>query len=74
MKNVPLMKQLSEVAGAPGFENRVRDLVEKEIKDHVDSITVDNMGNLIALKKGKSSDKKVMSAAHMDEISFLVGV
>lgn len=66
------MKSISEVAGVPGHEDRVRKLVLNEIKDLVDSVEVDNMGNLIALKKGKSSDKKVMSAAHMDEIGFLV--
>ena len=37
----------------------------------MDSITVDNMGNVIALKKGKSR-KKVMIAAHLDEIGFMV--
>ena len=30
------------------------------------------MGNLIVLKKGKSSEKKLMLAAHMDEIGFVV--
>ena len=30
------------------------------------------MGNLIAFKKGKSSAKKVMAAAHMDEIGFII--
>ena len=69
--NVALLKQICEIAGAPGFEDRIRDLVIKEIKPLVDSITVDNMGNVIALKKGKSR-KKVMIAAHLDEIGFMV--
>ncbi len=69
--NVELLKSVCEVAGAPGFENRVRDLVMEEIKDLVDEITVDNMGNVVAVKKGKSS-KKVMATAHMDEIGFVV--
>ena len=30
------------------------------------------MGNVVALKKGKSSKMKVMAAAHMDEIGFIV--
>ena len=58
--------------GVPGHEQKVRELVTKELNGVVDSITVDNMGNLIALKKGKSSDKPVMAAAHMDEIGFIV--
>ncbi|MFT6745961.1 MAG: putative aminopeptidase FrvX [Glaciecola sp.] len=69
--NIPLLKDICEVAGAPGFENRVREMVLKEITSLVDEVSVDNMGNVIALKKGKE-DKKVMVAAHMDEIGFIV--
>jgi tetrahedral aminopeptidase len=71
MLNIPLLKKICEVAGAPGHEQRVRELVIKEVKPLVDSITVDNMGNVTAFKKGKKN-KKVMIAAHMDEISFMV--
>lgn len=72
--NLKLLKELSEVAGAPGFEHQVRKIVERELKGHVDSVSVDNMGNLIALKKGtlKKGKKKIMAAAHMDEIGFMV--
>ncbi|MBS1611267.1 MAG: M42 family metallopeptidase [Bacteroidetes bacterium] len=70
--NVALLKQICEVPGVPGHEQKVRELVTKELNGVVDSITVDNMGNLIALKKVKSSEKPVMAAAHMDEIGFIV--
>lgn len=69
--NVPLLKEICEIAGAPGFENRVRQLVLREVTPLVDSISIDNMGNVITLRKGKE-DKKVMIAAHMDEIGFIV--
>ena len=72
MINVELLSKTCETAGAPGFENRVRELVLSNIKSHVDSIEIDNMGNVIALKKGKSDAKKVMIGAHMDEIGFIV--
>ena len=72
MINVELLSKTCETAGAPGFENRVRELVLSNIKPHVDSIEIDNMGNVIALKKGKSDAKKVMIGAHMDEIGFIV--
>ena len=74
MKNldIPLLKKICEIAGAPGFEQRVRTLVIDEIKNHVDEYSIDNLGNLTAIKRGKSSDKKVMIAAHMDEIGFIV--
>ena len=71
MINVNLLKEICEVAGAPGFEQRVREIVIREVKPLVDKITVDNMGNVTCFKKGKQG-KKVMIAAHMDEIGFIV--
>ena len=71
MINTKLLAELCEVAGAPGHENRVREIVLKEIKPLVDEINIDNMGNVVAIKKGKEG-KKVMIGAHMDEIGFIV--
>ena len=70
--DVDLLARICEVPGAPGFEKRVRDLVLKELKGLADEVRVDAIGNVIALKKGKSSKKKTMAAAHMDEIGFIV--
>ena len=72
MVDIKLLKNICETPGAPGFENRVRNLVFKEIENCVDDINIDNMGNVIALKKGKDETKSVMIAAHMDEIGFIV--
>lgn len=69
--NLPLLKKICQTPGAPGFENKIRELISKELKGHAD-LSIDNMGNLIAFKKGKSKQKRVMSAAHMDEIGFMV--
>ena len=69
--NIPLLKLLSETPGAPGFEDKIRELVIKEITPYVDSVSVDNMGNVTAFRKG-ASDTKLMCAAHMDEIGFIV--
>ena len=71
MINTELLKKICEVPGAPGHEQRVRELVIKEVKPLVDNISIDNMGNVTAFKKGKR-DKKVMIAAHMDEIGFII--
>lgn len=72
MINVPLLKEICETPGVPGHEQKVRELITRELKNIADDLYTDNMGNLIALKKGKSSEKKVMAAAHMDEIGFIV--
>ena len=72
MVDIKLLKNICETPGPPGFENGVRNLVLKEIENCVDDINIDNMGNVIALKKGKDETKSVMIAAHMDEIGFIV--
>ncbi len=69
--NIPLLKEICETAGAPGFENRIREIVIREVTPLVDKVSVDNLGNVTAFKKGKKA-KKVMIAAHMDEIGFMV--
>lgn len=69
--NIKLLKEICEVAGAPGHEQRIREVVLREVKKLADKVSVDNMGNVTAFKKGKK-DKKVMIAAHMDEIGFIV--
>lgn len=70
--NITLFKELCEAIGASGFEYGIRDLIIREMTPLADSIEVDNIGNVIALVKGRSSDKKIMCAAHMDEIGFIV--
>lgn len=69
--NIPLLSEICETPGAPGHEQRIREVVIREIKSLVDEFSIDNMGNVIAIKKGKKR-KKVMITAHMDEIGFIV--
>jgi tetrahedral aminopeptidase len=69
--NTALLKEICEIAGAPGFEQRIRELVIREITPLVDEVRINNMGNVYAIKRGKS-DKRVMIGAHMDEIGFIV--
>ncbi|WIG60384.1 MAG: peptidase M42 [Ktedonobacterales bacterium] len=73
--NVALLKRLSEMPGVAGREERVRALVVEELRPLVDDIRVDALGNVIAFKKGAGKGKerrRVMLAAHMDEIGFMV--
>lgn len=69
--NLPLLKQICLLPGAPGHEAPIRQLVADTVRPFVDEMRIDNMGNLITLKKGKSN-KKVLIAAHLDEISFII--
>ena len=65
-----LLKRLSETPGIPGREEAMRVIVREALTSHVDEISVDRLGNVIAHKKG--TGPKVAVAAHMDEIGFLV--
>jgi len=65
-----LIKKLTGAVGVSGNEEEIRELIIQEIKDYVDEINVDALGNLIAVKKSKG--KKIMVAAHMDEIGLMV--
>lgn len=67
-----LMKELSLTPGVSGSEEKIAEIIERELKDTVDSIERDTMGNLIATKKGEKKAPTIMLAAHMDEIGLMV--
>ncbi len=66
-----LLKRLSEGFGPSGHEKPIADMIIEEVKPHCDEVFTDKLGNVIAVKKGKT-DKKIMYAGHMDEIGLLV--
>lgn len=70
-----LLQTLTETFGPSGYEDEVRQLVRDEVKELVDEVRVDTLGNLIARKqpaKATRDTKKIMIAAHMDEIGVIV--
>lgn len=69
--NKQLLAEICKVPGAPGFEEKVRQVVLREITDLCDEVTIDNMGNVYAIRRGVSN-KAAMVGAHMDEIGFMV--
>lgn len=69
--NIDLLRELVEGHGVPGQEDQIRKVVARELGG-ICELSTDYMGNLIALKKGSGSGKKLMIAAHMDEIGFVV--
>ena len=68
--DVSLLKTLVSTPGISGREERIRDVVKKELENLVDEVEVDRLGNLIGKRAG--SHPKVMLCAHMDSIGFLV--
>lgn len=68
--NIDLLKELTDAHGTSGYEDAIRVIVRRELGDLCE-ISADAMGNLICVKRGKGA-KKLMLAAHMDEIGFVV--
>ena len=70
-----LLHTLTETFGPSGYEDEVRKIVHKEVEALADEIRVDTLGNLIVhrrpTKTGRDT-KKIMIAAHMDEIGVIV--
>jgi tetrahedral aminopeptidase len=69
----PLIKKLVETYSPSGHESQLRELIRSEIGSVPDYISVDPLGNLIAVIKKKSKNgKRLILAAHMDEIGVMV--
>ena len=68
-----ILKELSEAHGVSGNEGDVRSIVLDAVRDHVDGVRIDALGNLLTVKHGTDQDPmRVMLAAHMDEIGLMV--
>lgn len=65
-----LLKKLLNINSPSGNEGEICNAIIEEIKPYCDEYSIDPMGNLIAHKKG--CGKKIMLAAHMDEIGIIV--
>lgn len=70
MNIIKILEKLTKINGVSGNEEDVRNFISEEMKKYCDEVYTDAMGNLIAHKKGNG--KKVMLAAHMDEIGIMV--
>ena len=67
-----LIERLSLLHGVSGDEGAVAEAIIAEIKEHCECKT-DNLGNILAFKKGKKrAPCRLMIAAHMDEVGFII--
>ena len=67
-----LMKELTEAHGPTGSEEPVGKIVARHLQPLVSEIKVDGLGSIIGTKKGSSDSPRIMLAAHMDEVGFIV--
>lgn len=66
-----LIKTLCAERGISGDEGRVRAVIEKQLEGKC-NLSVDPLGNLIAVKRGEKPQKKMVLFAHMDEVGVLI--
>ena len=66
------LKRVLNAYGPAGRESKVVEVIKEIVAPYVDTMEVDAMGDLICTKKGSGEGKRVMLAAHMDQIGFVV--
>lgn len=68
-----LLERLCNACSVSGDEGEVRAIVLEEIKPFTDEIKVDALGNVLATRRGTGDSRlRVMLAAHMDEVGFML--
>ncbi len=70
-----ILKELTEAWGISGYESSAAEVASRHLKEFSDEVTVDKMGNVIALKRGEQTGDeryKILLAAHLDEIGLMV--
>lgn len=71
--NTDLLKELCQTPAIPGREQALIDIMVRELRKTCDQVEIDAIGNVLGYRKGtKPGARKVMIAAHMDEIGFVV--
>ena len=68
-----LLRELTNAAGAPGFEREVRQVMEKYLAP-LSEVSRDRLGSVIGRKPGKSDRPRIMLAGHLDEVGFMVSL
>ena len=67
------IKEVTELKAAAGFETPVRDYLRKTITPLVDEVQTDGLGGIFGIKHSQTENApKVLVAAHMDEVGFMI--
>lgn len=70
---IRLLERLCNAPAVSGDENEVRAIVLEQVRPHASEVRVDALGNVLAIRPGQGEGRlKVMLAAHMDEIGFMI--
>ena len=67
------IKEVTELSATSGFEAPVRDYLRKNITPLVDEVQTDGLGGIFGIKHSQAENApKVLVAAHMDEVGFMI--
>ncbi len=69
-----LQQKLSSLLGVSGHEEEVSNFILGEIEKNglADKVWIDPLGNVLALKEGKTGQNRILLDAHIDEIGFMI--
>lgn len=68
-----LLEKLCNASGVSGDEDEVRDIVLEEVKSYANEVKMDALGNVLVRRAADVKEPlKVMVAAHMDEVGFIL--
>ena len=72
-EQLQLLEKLCNATAVSGDEHEVRQIVLEEVRSITEDVKVDALGNVLVSKVGKGKNRlRVMIAAHMDEIGFMI--
>ena len=74
MDTFKLLQTLTETAAPSGHEQQIAQVITDLWEPYVDSLNIDRVGSLIAVKNGRAPAPRprLLLAAHMDEIGLMV--
>ena len=67
-----LIRKLVETHSPSGSEDQIRAVIRSEVAPLADETRVDPLGSLVVRKQGGDGGKRIVLAAHMDEIGVMV--
>ncbi|HEY68599.1 MAG TPA: M42 family metallopeptidase [Thermoflexia bacterium] len=67
-----LIRSLVETYGPSGAEEQIRATIRAEVESFADEVRVDPLGSLVVCKQGSGEGKRIVLAAHMDEVGVMV--
>lgn len=70
-QDISLLERLTNAAGVSGYEGKIAEIMAQELKG-LGRISHDKLGSIICEKRGAQDKPRIMIAAHMDEIGFMV--